>query len=80
MKNKDEILNLICSRFPNDKDYLKELFEKNESFRSLCEDYFDCKRMLDEIINNNNKSRNLREEYQIILSEIEDELLEIITI
>lgn len=80
MKNEDKILNLISLRFPNHKELITELFKESESFRSLCEDYYDCKRMLDESITINNKSSDTRKEYQILLNEIEDELLERITI
>ena len=80
MKNKDQILNLICFRFPNHKDFIDELFEESESFRSLCEDYFDCRKVLDETIKNSNKSSDLQKEYQVMLSEIENELIERITI
>ena len=80
MKNEDRILNLISLRFPNHKELITELFKESESFRSLCEDYYDCKRMLDESITINNKSSDTRKEYQILLNEIEDELLERITI
>ena len=80
MKNKDRILNLIYSRFPDHIDYITELFNESESFQSLCEDYFDCRAVLDESIIINNKTSDLRKEYQVMLSEIEDELLERITI
>ena len=80
MKNKDQILNLIFNRFPNHKDYITELFNESESFRLLCEDYCDCRTMLNEKIKNSNKSSDLLKEYQVVLSEIEDELLERITI
>jgi hypothetical protein len=80
MKNKDQILILILNRFPNHKDYLKELFEESESFRLLCEDYCDCRTVLDENIKNSNKSSDLLKEYQVMLSEIEEEILERITI
>ena len=76
MRNNDKILKLIYSRFSNHKDFINELFEESESFRTLCEDYFDCRIMLDESIKINNKTDDLRKEYQILLSEIEDELLE----
>ena len=80
MKSEDQILNLISFRFPNHKDYLKELFDESESFRSLCEDYFDCRTVLDETIKNSNKSSDLLKEYRVMLSEIEEEILERITI
>ena len=80
MKNEDKILNLISLRFPNHKELITELFKESESFRSLCEDYYDCKRMLDESITINNKSSDTRKEYQILLNEIEDELLEKISL
>jgi hypothetical protein len=80
MENKAQILNLIYSRFPNHREYITELFNESVSFQSLCEDYFDCRAVLDESIKINNKTSDLRKEYQEILSEIEDELLERITI
>ena len=80
MLNKDQVLKLIITRFPNHQNCIKELFDESESFKSLCEDYFDCRRVLDETIKNNNRSSDLRKEYQVMLSEIEDELLERITI
>jgi hypothetical protein len=80
MLNKDQVLKLIITRFPNHQNCIKELFDESESFRSLCEDYFDCRRVLDETIKNSNRSSDLRKEYQVMLSEIEDELLERITI
>ncbi|MEJ2194221.1 MAG: hypothetical protein P8X73_05105 [Ignavibacteriaceae bacterium] len=80
MLNKEQFLKLIITRFPNHQNCIKELFEESESFRSLCEDYFDCRTVLDETIKNSNKSSDLQKEYQVMLSEIEDELIERITI
>jgi len=80
MQNKNQILKFINARFPNYHDCIKELFDESDSFRSLCEDYFDCRTVLNKTIIENNKSSDLRKEYQIMLSEIEDELLERITI
>ena len=80
MQNKDQVLKLIIPRFPNHQTCIEELFEESESFRSLCEDYYDCTRVLDEKIKNNSKSSDLQKEYQVMLSEIENELLERITI
>ena len=80
MENIDQILKLIITRFPNHQNCIEELFGESESFRSLCEDYFDCRRVLDETIKNSNRSSELPKEYQVMLSEIEDEMLERITI
>ena len=80
MKNRDQILGLISLRFPIHKDSIIELFNESESFRSLCEDYYDCRMVLDESIKINNKTGDLRKEYQILLAEIEDELLEKISL
>ena len=80
MQNKDQILKFIITRFPDYLDCIEELFEESESFRSLCEDYFDCRTVLNKSIKENNKSSNLLKEYEVMLSEIEDELLERITI
>ena len=80
MKNKEQILNHIITRFPDHQNCIKELFNESESFKSLCEDYCDCRIVLDETIKNSNKSSDLQKEYQVMLSEIEDELLERITI
>jgi hypothetical protein len=80
MLNKDQILKLIITRFPQHHDCIEELFDESESFRLLCEDYCDCRIVLDENIKNNSKSSDLQKEYQIMLSEIEDELIERITI
>jgi hypothetical protein len=80
MQNKDQVLKLIITRFPNHQTCIEELFEESESFRLLCEDYCDCRIVLDENIKNNSKSSDLQKEYQIMLSEIEEELLERITI
>ena len=79
MQNKDQILKFIITRFPDYLDSIEELFDESESFRSLCEDYFDCRSVLDESIKINNKKNDLRKEYQLLLTEIEDELLERIT-
>ena len=80
MKNEDKILELISLRFPNHKELITELFKESKSFKTLCEDYFDCRTMLDESIKINNKTGDLRKEYQILLAEIEDEVLERISI
>ena len=80
MKNKEQILNHIITWFPDHQNCIKELFNESESFKSLCEDYCDCRIVLDETIKNSNKSSDLQKEYQVMLSEIEDELLERITI
>jgi len=80
MQNKDQVLKLIGTRFPNHQNCIEELFEESESFRLLCEDYYDCRVVLDESIKTNNKTNGLRKEYQLLLTEIEDELLERITI
>ena len=80
MQNKDQVLKRIITRFPNHQNCIKELFDESESFRLLCEDYCDCRIVLDETIKNSNKSSDLQKEYQVMLSEIEDELIERITI
>ena len=80
MQNKDQVLKFIITRFPNYQNCIKELFDESESFRLLCEDYCDCRIVLDETIKNSNKSSDLQKEYQVMLSEIEDELIERITI
>ena len=80
MKNEDKILDLISLRFPNRKNLITELFKESESFKSLCEDYFDCRMVLDESTKINNKTSDLRKEYKILLAEIEDELLERISL
>ena len=76
MKNDNEILKVITSRFPNHKDFINELFEESESFKSLCEDYYDCRMMLDKSIVASNKTNDMRQEYQLLMAEIEEELLE----
>ena len=80
MQNKDNLLKLIISRFPDHRDCVEELFEVSESFRLLCEDYYDCRSVLDESTKNICKLNDLQKEYQVMLSEIEDELIERITI
>ena len=80
MKSNDEVLNVVFNRFPGHKYLINELYEESESFRALCEDYFDCRIMVDESTKINNKTSNLRKEYQILLAEIEDEVLERISI
>ena len=80
MKNEDKILDLISLRFPNHKNVITEFFKESESFKSLCEDYFDCRMVLDESTKINNKTSDLRKEYKILLAEIEDELLERISL
>ena len=80
MKNEDKILELVSLRFPNYKDLITELFSESESFKSLCEDYYDCRIMLDDSTKISNKTNDLRKEYQILLAEIEDEVLERISI
>lgn len=79
MQNKDQILEFIISRFPNYQDCIMELFEESEPFRSLCKDYFDCKKVLTDSIVTRGTANDLRKEYQVMLSEIEDDLLERIT-
>lgn len=80
MENIDQILKLIITRFPNHQNCIEELFDESESFKSLCEDYYDCRRMLDDSIKTSNKTSDLCKEYQVMLSEIEDELLERLSI
>jgi len=80
MQNRDQVLKFIITRFPNHQNCINELFKESESFKSLCEDYYDCRIVLDENIKNSSKSSDLRKEYQVMLSEIEDELIERITI
>ena len=76
MKNKNQILKLIFKRFPNHTDYVTELFNESESFKSLCEDYYDCRMLLDKSIIACNKKNDMRQEYQLLMAEIEEELLE----
>jgi hypothetical protein len=80
MQNKDKLLKLIISRFPNHQNCIKELFDDSETFRLLCENYYDCRSVLDESTKNICKLNDLQKEYQVMLSEIEDELIERITI
>ena len=80
MKSNDEVLNVVFNRFPGHKNLINELYEESESFRVLCKDYFDCRIMLDDSTKISNKTNDLRKEYQILLAEIEDEVLERISI
>ena len=80
MKNGYEILKVITARFPSYKDFINELFEESESFRALCVDYYDCKMVMEKSILINNKTNDMSKEYQILLTEIEDELLEKLSI
>lgn len=80
MKNEAKIIELVSLRFPKHKELIAELIQESESFKSLCEDYYDCRTMLDESIKKSNRSNDLCKEYQVMLAEIEDELLERVTI
>ena len=80
MKKKDKILDLIFKQFKYQKDCISELFNESGSFRSICEDYYDCKKVLDDSMKKSSKIADLQKEYQLLLSEIEDELLERITL
>ena len=80
MKSNDEVLNVVFNRFPSHKNLINELYEESESFRVLCKDYFDCRIMVDESTKISNKTSVLCKEYQILLAEIEDEVLERISI
>ena len=79
MKINNNTLNAIIALFPNYSDRITELFCESESFRAICKDYYDCKTVIDESIKVSNKYSDLLKEYEIMLSEIEEELIERIT-
>jgi len=39
-------LSIIKEMFPDQKEYIGELYAKDEEFRSLCDDYSTCIRFL----------------------------------
>ena len=68
---------IIFERFPEQKETIKALFKKNESFKTLCEDYHRCAKALqhwNQFLDEDAPAR--RHEYRALLRELEEEILQ----
>lgn len=70
-------LDLIMERFPEHRESLERLDIKSESFRSLCDDIRECLAALETWSQSlAEEATTYRQEFAILLSELEEELLE----
>jgi len=67
----------VVERFPEKKEALKTLFESDQSFQSLCEEYEACLAALRYWRDSSlPEAPNFRNEFSLLLSELEEEILE----
>jgi hypothetical protein len=64
-------LQLVSEQFPNLRERVACLFERDETFRELCEDYEACTLALDRQESN----EGLKREYRALRLRLETELL-----
>jgi hypothetical protein len=71
---------LICmvDNFPDLREMILSLYERNEEFQTLCFDYFLCLRSLDQWEINRQKDEKFIQEYKELRRTLESELLQII--
>ena len=66
---------IIFERFPEQKETIKALFKKNESFKTLCEDYHRCAEALRYWNQSLDEDALLRmREYEALLQDLEEEI------
>lgn len=67
----------LFERFPDRKETIKALFEKNESFQTLCDDYRQCAEALRYWNRSSDEDAPARmREYKALLRELEEEILQ----
>ena len=70
-------LYILFERFPEQKETIKALFKKNESFKTLCEDYRLCRESLQHWNQSLDDDAPARmREYEALLRELEEEILQ----
>jgi hypothetical protein len=68
---------ILFERFPEQKETIKALFRKNESFKTLCEDYHRCAVALQHWNQFLDEDALVRmREYETLLRELEEEILQ----
>jgi uncharacterized protein YdcH (DUF465 family) len=68
---------ILFERFPEQKETIKALFKKNESFKTLCEDYNRCAKALQHWNQSLDEDALLRmREYEVLLQQLEEEILQ----
>jgi hypothetical protein len=72
MKN---VLDYVLEKLPDHRDTIKELYEKNDDFKTLCEDYLTTAKGLEESRNHSIQGRELENEYAQTFVELEREII-----
>jgi len=69
-------LSIIKEMFPDQKEYVGELYAKHEEFRSLCDDYSTCIRFLTKFKKEFSEKVDSIQEYENVRMILENELQE----
>ena|SRR6478672_8080154 len=71
---------LVCmvERFPNLKETIISLYQRNEEFQTLCFDYFLCLKSLEQWVTNMQKDEKFVLEYSELRKTLETELFQYI--
>jgi len=69
----------LMDRFPSHREIIISLFRKDKTFQTLCSDYQRCSKALHHWNKSDlREASQRRKEYDVLLSELESEILEII--
>ena len=69
----------LLDRFPSHREIIIHLFRKDKTFQTLCSDYQKCSKALHHWNKSDlREASQRRKEYDVLLSELESEILEII--
>ena len=69
-------LSIIKEMFPDQKEWVGELYSKDEEFRSLCDDYSTCIRFLYKFKKESSEKIDSIQEYENVRMILERELQE----
>ena len=67
----------IIKKFPEQKNVIRRLLKKNDSFMTLCEDYRICEEALEHWkLSESDEAPLRRNEYRSLLQELEAEIIQ----
>jgi len=72
-------LSIIKEMFPDQKEQVRELYSKDEEFRSLCDDYSTCIRFLHKFKKETSEKIDSIQEYENVRMILERELQEFLS-
>ncbi len=70
-----KVLDYILKKLPDHQAPIRELFEKNEDFRTLCEDYLTTAEGLNECRNKSLQDIEMENEFALTYLELEKEII-----